>query len=373
MPIYNPQPGTPVPAKYFYVSPGFSGTSPFFNTLANAVAACDGTTLTMIRLYRGTYVENVTLKNNIIIQGDGIEVTVVQGQTLTTDPGAGGPFNYYLYDVTFYSPGGHGFQMNATGAGVTNIYGRSVKFTSNQAASYGFNFNPTGTFPLHTLSFWNCQFENTAASGNNAGAGLGGNDIPQISVMKNCYIQRIHFSYQAARRQEFIDCDFYDALLYSQAAGANVVLNFYSCTFREFRFTGQANAGSSVTWDFVDCALRQNGGAGLINGTRQQQFFQNCAFEQITAGNDLFIVSETTDSYKFDNCSFKNGLINCNSIQPANMTFVGCVSRNPTGANWITSGAACNVVAVNCVTDKPTQVNVTLVAPSVGNQINIAI
>lgn len=362
------------PTKTFFVSPTFSGISPFFSTIQAAINAANGVDVTLIWIYPGIYLEVLTLKHNVFLRGtdkkqvfigDNASALIVGAPAFSTN------FTCGIRDVTLTSTHATttGISITPAVGGVLTMYMLDVDILLQFGNSAGFIFtNSTAANNSHLIYITNCNFNVNGSSG----------ALYLSKPPNNVFINGCSFGGSA----KSILCD-----------SISGVFNLCNVVNSGFNSDPQVNGGSAMTWTFhgcsFTCTFTNTGGFGndtiffrecLFNGAlinvlsaaTETWNFYNCTFR--ASGNDAVIVEveDIDPRFRFYNCVFENGRIHF-TVANVKFIFVNTVVRNSTGTNAISTISTPTVFLGNFTSDKVLQAGVAQAAGSFNVQTSVAI
>ena len=368
--------GVPQFQRVLYVSPSFSGSSPTFNTIAGAYAACDGVTPTLIWVGPGTYVENLTAKENTWLVGLERESCVIDGGASAavnlTMANAGRAFGFAHLSIGASGNNANSFGIAATcnADGILSIFDCNIGSFNNAAnvAFSGLRFNTARSTAFVNL-LYSTFFSQNLANQSCIQFPNGGNNWGTNFRIRSCQLLgSLNFNQQVSNLV-IQDCQIDAALVPTLFAGTEFLI-FDNCQFRLATSLMNVTAGAQITFQncsFTNCQLTWTGLAGAF-------VFQSCHFYAFNNDQTFFSLSGGAGTVKLNDCSFQSGKILFSYVGTGVLVVVNTTIRNPGGALSIDSGA--NVMtfrSFNLTTDKALGANITVLAGGVNNNIAVNI
>lgn len=367
--------GTPwqAPDKTFFVSPTFVAGAPFFNTIQAAVNAADGVNITLIVIYPGTYLEVVTVKNNVFLRGtDRRQVFIGDNASASIILAPTSNVTFGIRDVTLKSTHATTTGISVTpGVGATTdiIYLQDVDITLQFGNSAGFIFNnSTVASNSHQLFINNVNFLVNGSSGC-----LYISKPPNLVTIDGCVF---------GGSAEGIVVDSISGVFNTVSVRNSIINNSL-----------HMGGGSAVQWFFDKCIFSGvqtiTGGFGndtafyrqcvfsghrfdLLSTSTMNFSFYGCSFK--ASANDAVIVEveDTDPRFRFYDCQLENGRVHF-TVANIKFIFVNTTIRNSTGTNAISTVSTPTVFLGNFTTDKVLQAGVAQAAGSFNVQTSVAI
>ena len=362
------------PQYTFFVSPSFDNVSPYFSTIANAMAAADGTNMTIIYLFAGTHTAlALAIKNNVFITGCDRSGAVIDqaGAGVTFETAVATTHTCGLSNLTMVGTASASiaFRITINAGGVSTSYCDNVTINLTLAGATCWQIDNNVATTTHSTRVTHCYFQ---TAGGNACITL---NKPIAHFIDNCTLRN--------GTGNTILCAFmttnFDKLVVSNttlgavslATGGTVgVHSFYNCVFEN---TITIPAASSEIWRFYGCHFIACG-LTTSNANTGFYYFQNCTFTGVQGADTTMITCTVTGpTLKFYNVAMHNGKFSFGASN-VKCTFVNVVVYNPNGAACIavTAGAP-NVMLGNFSSDMPLAAAVALNALSFNVQLGVPI
>lgn len=375
-------PGTPwqAPDKTFFVSPTFSGVSPFFQTVQSAINAANGTDRTVVYIYPGTYAEALTLKNNVFLEGVNKQSCILsRGGTalIVGAPNFTTSFTFGLRNLTIFSTTATTTGVSITpgaGAGaVMHAFFQDVDVLLQFGNSTGMRFDNATFSAINSHELF---MERVNLNVNGTNAALYFNKPFNIHTIKDC-------TFGGSAR----------AILADSISGVFNTVQARGCVFNS---PFDINGGSAINWNMDGCILSCTftGTGGFGNDTVT---FRNCVF--VTAAGQAFNMTATSTltfnlygcvlkasaadaniieladvdpRFRLYSCKLDNGKIST-SVANVKTILVDTQIRNPGGTQCIATTSTPTVFAGNLSADKAIAAAVVLAAGSYNVQTAVAI